>query len=59
MRKIDKTYLMIAGTLLPAFGAVYAASSFTKLNKQATIGIFAIASIIGGFYTAQILKDSK
>lgn len=57
MRKIDRTYLMISGTLLPAFGAVYAVSSFMKLNKQATIGVFAVASIIGGFYTAKILKD--
>lgn len=60
MNKHEVTYLMIGGTLLPAFAAVYIYSLIAKrdisLKDVEYLSIFAIASIIGGYYTAKILK---
>lgn len=57
MKKIDRVYLMTAGTLLPAFSLTFGIMSFTKLDAKATLLIFAAASVIGGYYTSKIIKS--
>ena len=60
MKPSDKTYLMIGGTFLPAFMAVGAVSLLTKTPISATSGkfilTFAIASALGGFMSAKMIK---
>lgn len=56
-----KTYLMLGGTFLPAFIAVGAVSVFTKssvnMKSAKFLLTFAIASAVGGFITAKMIKD--
>lgn len=59
MEKIKKPYLMIGGTLLPAFVGVCA---YVAIKKQAktdvtAIILFAALAVVGGYYTSKLLKE--
>jgi hypothetical protein len=55
----NKTYLMLGGTFLPAFVAVSAHLAYHKKLQLGTTDllIFAGACAIGGYLTAQMLKN--
>lgn len=60
MTRANKTYLMVGGTLLPAFAFTAAHAMYHKRGgkyKTSDILIFAGGSILGGFLTAKMLKD--
>lgn len=59
MSKTQTTYLMIGGTFLPAFIATAAHIAYHKRAslKMSDLLIFAGASAIGGFMTAQMIKN--
>jgi len=56
-----RTYLMLGGTFLPAFAGVIVYSIATKEDIKLTsikiLSIFAAMSAVGGYVTAQILKE--
>jgi len=56
----NKTYLMIAGTFLPAFTATALHMAYHKRGnfKASDLLIFALASSVGGYITAQMLKEN-
>ena len=58
MDKKSKTYLMVCGTLFPAFVLVTAKVAYDKRANltAADLLIFAAASLFGGYLTAKILK---
>lgn len=58
--KFKKSYLMVGGTLLPAFIAVLVRASVkNKITfKASDIIIFAGLSVLGGYATSQMLKES-
>lgn len=61
MEKKNKTYLMLGGTFLPAFVGVGIAMAMTKRAnvKMTDLLIFAGLSAIGGYVTAQMLKENN
>jgi hypothetical protein len=63
MKKLDKTYLMVGGTLLPAFLGVGIVSLISKepiTPKSAKYLIaFAVLSVAGGFFSAQMIKRAE
>ena len=63
MKKTDKTYLMVAGTLLPAFAGVAIVNLFSKdgiTAKSAKYLItFGALSIVGGWFSAQVIKRAE
>jgi len=60
MKQSEKTYMMLGGTFLPAFIAVGALSLLSKQPisaKSAKFLItFAVASAVGGYITANMIK---
>ena len=59
MKKLKKPYLMVGGTLLPAFAGVCA---YVAIKKQAktdvtAIILFAALAVVGGYITAKMLKE--
>lgn len=56
-----RTYLMLGGTFLPATALALAAMIYTKTDYKSGIvlGAFAIGAAIGGYYTAQLLKENQ
>lgn len=63
MNRAKKTYLMLGGTFLPAFGAIAVLSIINKqpleLKGVKNIMVFAIAAAIGGFITSKIITDME
>ena len=53
-----ETYLMIGGTLLPAFvgTAIYMAYKKQAKLEMTNLLIFATLSVVGGYFTAKMLK---
>jgi hypothetical protein len=56
--KLNKAYLMIGGTFLPAFSGIAVLSLIRKDNKvdKTAIVVFAGLSILGGYFTAKIIN---
>lgn len=63
MNKKEQAYLMIGGTLLPAFIGVGAISLMTKkpitMKNSTYIMAFAGLSIAGGFLSARMIEGIK
>ena len=62
MTKAQRGYMMVGGTLLPAFLAVGLVSLLSKspisVKETKYVLAFAAASIIGGFVSAKMLKEN-
>jgi hypothetical protein len=60
MNKLDKTYLMLGGTFLPAFLAVSLGSMAMKqpisLKRTRCLVVFGVAAAVGGFITAKMIQ---
>ena len=62
MKSYEKTYIMIGGTFLPAFIGLGVVSLVTKeaisVKSAKFLITFAVASAIGGWITAQMIKNA-
>lgn len=60
MDAVKRSYLMIGGTLLPAFAGVHIASMITKkpfsTKDSNMLLLFAGLSVLGGYATSRLLK---
>ena len=63
MTKIDKVYLMIGGTILPASLGVTLVSLFSKDHISAKSAKYLITfgalAVVGGYFTAQAIKRAE
>ena len=60
-KKMTKTYLMVAGTFLPAFAGIATLQMIRKNQKLDTtaIVVFAGLSVVGGYFTAKMLNKTN
>lgn len=60
MTSYEKGYLMVGGTLLPAFAAVatygFISSNGISLRDIKVLTIFAIAAVVGGYVSSKMIQ---